>query len=185
MSTIARLTLAEFDRMIEQQVFDPARERRIELIYGELREMNPPGATHEEVVDLLTRWSFDNVSRKKVRVRIQNSVGIEALDSVPLPDVVWVKERSYRKRRPQPDDVYLLIEVSESSLADDRREKAELYASAGIADYWIVNLRDSCLEVYRKPTEGEYRDKRSYEMGESVSPLAFPRLSLEVSSLFV
>ena len=183
MSAVARLSVAEYDRMIERGIFDSQPERRIELIYGELREMNPPGPTHEVMIDRLTRWSFRNLS-DEVWVRVQNSIGAEKLDSAPQPDVVWARDRDYLLRRPQANDVYLVIEVSHSSLDYDREVKAGLYASAGIKDYWIVNLCDFCIEVHRKPRRGKYSDVRSYGFGDNVSPLAFPEISLDVSKLF-
>jgi len=184
MSTGIRFTVAEFDRMIEQGVFADRPDQRLELIHGEIREMTPPNPPHEDTVDLLNYWSVDNAPRDEVRVRIQNSLGIAELDSVPEPDVAWMRARSYRKRRPRPTDVLLLIEVAESSLAYDRGEKLELYAAAGIKDYWIVNLPDLCIEVYRKPRGGAYRESTTYQVGVSISPLAFPAIALQVSNVF-
>lgn len=184
MSTGIRFTVAEFDRMIEQGVFADRPDQRLELIHGEIREMTPPNPPHEDTVDLLNYWSVDNAPRDEVRVRIQNSLGIAELDSVPEPDVAWMRARSYRKRRPRPTDVLLLIEVAESSLAYDRGEKLELYAAARIKEYWIVNLPDLCIEVYRKPHGGAYRESATYQVGELISPLAFPTIALEVSYVF-
>ena len=184
MSTIVRFTTHEFERMIEEGIFGDRNGDRLELILGEVREMTPPNPPHEDVVDLLAAWSYDNTSRKEVRVRVQNSVGIPEFDSVPIPDVAWVRERSYRRGRPEPSDVLLLIEVAATSLASDRGEKSQLYASAGIADYWIVNLQTSTFEVYREPEAGEYRERRTFVVGDTVSPLAFPDLKLSVGDLF-
>ena len=78
----------------------------------------------------------------------------------------------------------LLIEVAESTLHSDRGEKAELYAAAGIKDYWIVNLVDLCIEVYRKPRAGKYCDVQTYNVAQSLSPLAFPEISLDVGYVF-
>lgn len=183
MSTALRFTLEEYDRMIEQGVFDESRDRRIELIYGELREMTPPGPSHEETVDVLNEWSVLNVPRNEVRVRVQNSIGIAGLESAPEPDLSWVRRKSYRTGRPRSSDVLLLIEVSDSSLDYDCGEKAGLYAQADIQDYWVVNLRNWCVEVFRKP-EGEYRERFVVEMDRTVSPLAFPDLSLSVAFVF-
>jgi Uma2 family endonuclease len=184
MSNIVRFTVAEYDRMIEQGVFVDRHDQRLELIHGEIREVTPPNPPHEDTVDLLMYWSIDHAPRDRVRVRIQNSLGIPALDSVPEPDVAWMRAQSYRKRRPEPADVLLLIEVAESSLELDRGEKADLYASAGIEDYWIVNLVELCIEVFRDPQAGKYRDRRTHSIGKSVSPLAFADISLEVASVF-
>ncbi len=184
MSTTARLSLAQFDRMIEQGKFEPKEKHHLELIHGELRDMSPIGPTHEVVVDRLTRWSILNLPAGRVWVRIQNSIGIPALDSAPEPDVAWVNERDYSKGRPKGEDVLLIIEVAESSLAYDRGEKARLYAAAGIADYWIVNLVDQCIEVRRQPQRGEYRDLTTVLKGQEARPIEFPMLALPFSLLF-
>ena len=146
--------------------------------------MTPPKPPHEDAVDLLMYWSVDNAPRDQVRVRVQNSLGIPEFDSVPEPDLAWMRHRSYRERRPEPDDVLLLIEVAESSPKSDRTEKAQLYAEAGVADYWIVNLIDLCIETFRKPVDGQYQDRQTYGLGQSLKPLAFPDVTLEVNCVF-
>jgi len=184
MTTPLRLTVAEYDRMIEQGIFDDRPERRLELIHGEIREIPPPNPPHAYVIDLLGYWSIDQAPRDQVHVRIQNPLGIPALDSVTVPDVAWMKSRDYRRKRPEPRDVLLVIEVSESSLAYDRGEKANLYAASGLKDYRVVNVNDSCIEVHRRPRSGEYRNIETFSTGQSVSPLAFPEITLKVESLF-
>jgi Uma2 family endonuclease len=184
MSTALRFTVPEYDRMIEQGVLNGRGDLHTELIYGEIREMAPLGPTHEEVVDRLNRWTVENTDRNEIRVRIQNSIGIPKLDSAPQPDVAWVVEKDYSKRRPQPADVLLLIEVADTSLNEDRNEKGPLYAKAKIADYWIVNLQDWCVEVHRDPHRGAYRQKQTYTLHEMVHPLARPDVALPVSRLF-
>ena len=184
MSTTLQLTLDEYDRMIEQGAFDGMREKRIELINGELREMPPPGPFHEDVTDRLTRWSATNTTPDQVRVRIQNSIGIPPSASAPQPDVAWVVEKSYQGYRPLPEDVLLVIEVADSSIGNDRFVKQSLYAEAEIAEYWIVNIPARCVEVHRNPENGSYRDIRAYGTNETVRPLAFPELELPVADLF-
>ena len=90
MSVLAQLTLEQYDRMIEGGVFDPSRRWRLELIRGEIREMNPIGSLHEEAVERLTAWSYSIAAAGKIRVRVQDSVGIPNLASAPEPDVAWV-----------------------------------------------------------------------------------------------
>lgn len=89
-----------------------------------------------------------------------------------------------KSQRPQPDDVLLVIEVSESTLDYDRFTKAGLYAEAGFADYWVVNIPAQCIEVFRNPQGGKYRDVRSVGRDASVRPLCFPDIELPVSLLF-
>jgi Uma2 family endonuclease len=182
MSTAARLSVAQYDRMIEVGVFDPRKADRIELIRGELRKMTPIGPDHEDAVDFLNEWSMAS-KPAEVRVRIQNSVGFPELKSAPQPDLAWVTRR-FSARRPQASDVFLIVEVAQTSLADDRGEKARLYAKAGIRDYWIVNIPERCVEVFRDPLRGRYKNLCTYATGDEVRPLAFPEVTLSVSSLF-
>ena len=184
MSTYPKFSLEEYDRMIELGVFDSHSERRIELIHGELREMTPAGPTHEDAVDFLTCWSIENVDKNQVRVRIQNSIGLPESDSAPEPDVAWVKAGSYRDERPGAEVVLLVIEVADSSLVTDQREKANLYAEAGIPEYWIVNIPHWRIDCYRDPAGDTYQSVVRYDMTTSVSPLAFPGVKLKVRELF-
>ncbi len=178
MSTVAHFTLAEYDRMVAAGVFDEPASRRLELIRGEIREMNPIGPFHEDVVDRLNRWSTRVVPEEEVRVRIQNSVGLIDVGSAPQPDMVWVAERDYSGSRPTSRDVLLLIEVADSSLDYDRGEKAELCAEAGILDYWVANLVDRVVEVRRDPARGRYQSLRVYAGHDEVRPLAKPQIVL-------
>ena len=185
MSTALQLTLDEYDRMIEQGAFEGMRDKRIELINGELREMPPPGPTHAYVVSLLADWSASHAPRDRVLAWIQSPIAIPPSASAPEPDVAWVERKSYRRQRPLPEEVFLLIEVADSSVGDDRFVKGPLYAEAEIAEYWIVNIPARCIEVHRDPEKGSYRDIRSYGIDETVRPLAFPELELPVETLFV
>ncbi len=184
MSTIARFSLDEYDRLIESGALD---KRRLELIRGEIREMSPTGPDHEDAVDQLTDWSTSQEIKQKFRIRVQNSIGLPGLETAPEPDLVWAAPRRYRRvrgGRPTAADIFLIIEVSESSLDYDRGEKLELYAQAGIADYWIVNLIDRYIEVYREPEGNGYRSVQTFRGEEDVRPLAMPEVSLRPSLLW-
>lgn len=180
MSTVAQITIEQYDRMIAAGVFSG---QRIELIQGELRMMSPIGPSHEFTVDRINRVSTQKAPLDRVLIRVQNSIELPASLTVPEPDIAWVKNRSYLKARPKAADVFLLIEVADSSLEYDRGEKAELYAKARIADYWVINLIDLCVEVFRDPQRGRYRSLQTFELGEKVHPLAFPKIALAVSDL--
>jgi Uma2 family endonuclease len=184
MSTIAQLSLEEYDRMIAAGVFDSQRHRRLELIHGEIREMAPIGFEHEDAVDLLVEWSFRNCQGTDIRVRVQGSIGLPQRSSAPEPDVAWVRRRSYRHRRPSGDDVLLVIEVAESSLAFDRGEKAELYAAAGVPDYWVVDVEGQRIEVRREPSPDGYRDVQVHSGEMEIRPLALPEAALRPKLLF-
>jgi Uma2 family endonuclease len=185
MSTATRITVAEYDRMIADGKFEGGLTRpRVELIDGELREMSPIGSIHERLVARLVRWSCTNTAGDIVSVRPQSSIGIPDSDSVPEPDVVWAKEKDYGAGRPVGADILLVIEVSESSLAFGRGEKADMYASAGIADYWVVNIPGRCVEVFRQPEAGRYAVHEIIHASAGIHPLAFPEVALPVELLF-
>jgi Uma2 family endonuclease len=178
MSTIARLTLDEYDRMIKWAVFE--RDRRIELIYGELREMSPIGDPHRDAVNVLTNdWVMaQNTAdfRAEVTVRVQGPIRLPAQASSPIRAASAVSEGA--------DEIFLVIEVSDSSLDDDRGTKAQLYAEAEIPDYWTVNLVDHCVEVRRDPKGGHYRSLATYHGGDEIRPLLFSDFPLRLNLLF-
>ncbi len=170
--------------MIERGVFDERKRRRLEFIRGEIREMTPIGSLHEVVVDRLTEWSIRRLPEGKAWVRVQNSIGLPELESAPEPDLAWVARRDYSQGRPTAEAVLLVIEVAESGLAYDCGEKADLYAAAGIADYWVVNLLKRSVEVRRNPASGHYRDLTTYAGDDEARPLAMAEATLRPSMLW-
>jgi Uma2 family endonuclease len=183
MSATVRTTYAEFEEMARRGDYDDI-ENHIELLCGEIRIMPLPKPQHEVTVDKLAAWSFRSLPEEAAWVRIQNSLGIPELDSVTIPDVAWMRWRDYSSQRPLGADVFLLIEVSDTTLSLDRGKKAKLYAQAGIADYWIVNLRKRCLEIRRDPQKGRYRTVQTLHPGDEARPLAFPDVALPIDRLF-
>ncbi len=184
MSTTATVTIDEYHRMIARGSFEPREKHRVELIRGEILPKSPISPLHNDVVAKLNEWSICSLPRAEAKVWVQGSIGLPALASEPEPDVVWLKRRSYAKKLPLPKDVLLLIEVADTSLAKDRGVKGPLYAGAAIGEYWIVNLVDPSVEVYRDPEGSGYRSQRTFRRDQSVQSLAFPDLSLDVASLF-
>lgn len=191
MSTIARLTLDEYDRMLERDVFGRdvfGRDRRIELIHGELREMSPIGDPHRDAVNVLTNdWGMAQSTaafRARVTVQVQSPLRLPAVASSPIPDMSWIAKRTASAAAGGGDKVFLVIEVADTSLNSDRGEKAELYAEAEIADYWIVNLVDRRVEVNREPRHGRYQSLTTHHAGDAVGPLHFPDFALHVALLF-
>ena len=136
MSAIAHISLDEYERIVAAGVFEA---RRLEFIRGEIREMSPKGNRHEDMVDQLDEWSHEALRGKGVRIRVQNSIRLPSLDTLPEPDLTWVIRHRYSRRKPGPEDIHLVIEVAETSLEYDLGDKAELYAAAGIRDYWVVD----------------------------------------------
>ncbi len=183
MSTGLHLTAGEFDRMVECGAFDHLN-RKIELIRGELREMNPAGPLHDDLIMYLTGWSARSTLPDEISVTSQTGLDLADLDSRPEPDLLWVRAGRYRHRHPSAKDVRLAIEVSHSSLQADLLEKSELYAEAGIVEYWIVDAAGACIRVFRNPREREYTDQSIANRGDKLSPLAIPDAVLDLNDLF-
>ena len=183
MSTTLKLSVAEYDDMVAKGAFD-GRAKKIELIHGEVQAMNPAGPVHDDFIGFLTRWSTENTDPTSIQVRIQSGLSLPEFDSRPEPDVLWVKARRYLDGHPQASDVLLLIEVSDSSLKLDRDQKAELYAKAAIVEYWIVNMADEVVHIYRDPDRTGYRTLNTLTRGGSATPLIQPAAALNISDLF-
>ena len=181
MSTSKQLvSVDEYDRMIATGQL--AENDRVELIRGEIVEKMPIGPSHSSVV----KWFVKNLGPLLGDAAIlgaQDPVRLD--DSEPEPDVSIVRPRNdmYRSGHPRPNDILLLVEVSDSSLEFDRDIKGPTYADAGILEYWIVNLVDDCIEVHRDPREGGYRDVRTVIRGDTVSMLAFPAIEMKVDEI--
>ena len=155
---------------------------RVELIRGVIREMSPKGRRHSIAVGLATQI-FDRRLEGRASVQVQDALTIEDIRSEPEPDVVVNSSPNPRDVRTEKSKPLLVIEVSDSSLRFDRDQKARIYAKAGIADYWIVNLIDDELEVCRDPVDGAYATRLVLQATEIVSPLSFPDLEIAVSDL--
>ena len=103
-------------------------------------------------------------------------------ESRPEPDVLWLVPGKYGTA-PVAADVLLLVEVADATWTYDTREKAQLYAEAGISDYWVVNLVDNYVRVFREPGPKAYRHTREYRGDEPIRPLAFPELAVRVDDI--
>ena len=181
----APITLAMYDRMIAAGVFDPAEAHRVELIGGELQMMSPIGDRHADAVAFLTRWSSQQADPSRMLVWVHNPLAIPGSESAPQPDIAWVTLRRYADRRPLPEEVSLLIEVADTSLEFDTSVKASLYAAAGIADYWVVDLVSRAVIVFREPRSGSYESRSTHRGDQLVRPLARPEAALSPAELFL
>lgn len=184
MSSGLQLTTAEFGQMLERGAFDHL-QRKIELIRGQIRQMNPAGPIHDGLILYLTNWSARVSDPNSVLVSSQTGLNLSRLASQPEPDVMWVRKARYLDRHPAADDVLLAIEVAYGRLKNDLLEKAELYAEAGIKEYWVVDAEANCIHVLRNPQRNAYADRSIVKPGEMVHPLVDPNARLDVADLFV
>lgn len=181
MSTIAKLSGNDFDRMVRRGAFVDLEPLKIELIYGELRFMNPAGPAHEGEVQFLMEWSFQNADQEKTSIRVQSSINCG--DHRPEPDLVWTRKMPSNRIRPTHEDVQLLVEVSDSSAEQDLGEKATLYAEHAIPDYWMVDIQAEQLHVHRTPSEGRFQSVQTFDKSSSISPLCQPLAKLWLADL--
>ncbi|MDV6031631.1 MAG: Uma2 family endonuclease [Phycisphaera sp. RhM] len=182
MSTSLHLTAAEFDRMVTCGAFDHLH-RKVELIRGELREMNPGGPLYDDLIMFLTGWSARSTSADQISVTAQTGLDLASLHSRPEPDLLWGRAGRYQEKHPSADDVKLAIEVSHSSLNDDLQEKGELYAEAGTQEYWLVDAGGACVHVFRSPQGKAFTDHTIARRGDRISPLAAPEAVLDLDDL--
>lgn len=176
-----RFSVREYCRMAETGVLHP--DARVELLNGEIIDMSPIGPFHGGVVGRLTRV-FNKLSQGRWLVWPQNPLHLDDY-SEPQPDVMLLKPApgDYTRQHPRPDDVFLLIEVADSTLETDRAEKLPAYGRAGVAEVWIVNLNDTTIEIYREPHFTGYASKTVVGPGQSLAPLAFRDATVDVTEL--
>ncbi|MEG4328741.1 Uma2 family endonuclease [Microcoleus sp. herbarium5] len=185
--TAKRFSIAEYHRLGELGFFAP--DDRVELIRGEIIIMAAKGRLHSVCNSLLLEELVILLARR-ARLRVQEPI-ILSDDSEPEPDVVIARNRSdnYLSSHPQPADILLVIEVSDSTLKYDRTTKLSLYAETGIYNYWIFNLVDNQLEMHSEPYQKQ-NGSYSYQLQRVVLPNqtvvipGFPELSLDLSSVF-
>lgn len=170
----------EYHRMGKAGVFAPGE--RVELIRGVIREMSPKGKRHVQAVTLASHWLIPRLVGRAI-VQVQDPVTLGALGSEPEPDLSVLSSADPRDAGSESSKPLLIIEVADSSLRLDRDEKARLYAQASVDDYWVVNLVEDVVEVFRDPVAGEYRTHLIPKRTDTLSPLSFPDLAIAACDL--
>lgn len=176
-----RMTSAEFLALVDQGVLGP--DDRVELLEGVLVTMPPSGPLHASIV---TRTQYALYDRLRGRAAVRSQVGFVATSlSVAEPEVTVAPGDEAQYQEAHPAEAHLLVEVALSSLASDRLSKSRIYAAAGITEFWIVNLRDDQLEVFRHPDRelGVYAERAILRRDDQVTLVAFPDVTLDVTEL--
>jgi Uma2 family endonuclease len=175
-------TVKEYHQMITAGVFNP--EERTELLEGKILRMaakNPPHAA----TNLCAANVLNLALAGKALIRIQDPIALSPT-SEPEPDiaVVQLDRQFYFDHHPSPDEVFLLVEIADTTLDYDRWQKAPAYARAGILEYWILDV--NLYQIYRfyQPEGGKYREEQVLDQGSVVSMVAFPDVRIEVARLF-
>jgi len=178
--TLYKWKLDRYHEAIEAGLFD---EQPIELLQGDIVVMPPEREAHayysSDAADYLRRLLGDRAAIRETKPATL------ADHSEPVPDIAIVQPplRRYLQHHPYPIDIFWLIEYSHTTLAKDLGKKKQIYADVGIPDYWISDLKNSQLRVFRDPLEGNYQTELPLVDG-LISPLAFPDVAIEVRRLF-
>jgi Uma2 family endonuclease len=177
--TTAKWTIDEYHQMIDAGIL---RERKVELLRGEIVEMSPEGEPHAYCSDEAGEYLASLLSD---RAKIRQAKPITLLDdSEPEPDIAIVQRlgREYREHHPYAENIFWLIEYANTSLEKDLETKSKIYAKAGIQEYWVVNLKKLHLVVFREPLDEEYTTKFTLTTG-TIQPLVFPDIIVAVDRI--
>ncbi|MDB9529309.1 Uma2 family endonuclease [Oscillatoria sp. CS-180] len=155
------------------------RDRRVELLNGDIVEMAPVEPAHEGMGDAATEHLREQLGYQ-VLVRAGKAVTLPT--SEPLPDIAVVERRDYADHHPYPDNIYLLIEIANSRPERDTEVKRPTYASAGIREYWVFNLDKDELRVFRDAADGDYQTDITWQ-DDAISIQAFPEVILSVNAM--
>ncbi len=177
--TRRRFTTDEYHRMGEAGIF--GEDDRVELIDGEIVETGPIGPRHMWCVSRLDRLLHQQLG-DDVIISVQNPIRL-SVDGEPQPDVVVLRDWDDPDTLPTVDNVLLVIEVSDTTLAYDCGVKLPLYAAAGVPESWIADLKGARLERHTEPRDGEYRSIAIARRGESLTSTVLPTLALAVDDV--
>lgn len=176
-------TVDEYHRMIAAGIL--AGGDRLELLDGQIIQMNPQLPPHAATTQRAARY-LDRLLDEVAYVRMQLPVTLPP-NSEPEPDIAVVRldANEYGDRHPAASDILLLIEIADSTLLSDRQTKALIYARAGIADYWILDVNSRQVLVFREPSADGYRQSVTLPANAAIAPLAFPDIAIPLTQLFL
>ncbi|MEG4985309.1 Uma2 family endonuclease [Microcoleus sp. BR0-C5] len=179
--TLRKWTVKEYHKLGEIGIFNP--EERLELIEGNIIKLSAKGTVHASATRR-TASLLHNLVGNQAAVYNKSPIALDD-NSEPEPDiaVVRIDPFDYATHHPTPSEVYLIIEVADSSLTFDREIKAKAYARSGIADYWVLNVNERQLHVFREPAEDGYQSEVILGESASISPLEFPAFNIAILAM--
>lgn len=176
-----KFTVKQYQKMAESGIL--TEDDRVELLRGEIIEMSPIGRRHAACVNRLVRL-FTPLLGTRAIVSPQNPVELDDT-SQPQPDIALLRPRAdfYESGHPQSSDIFLLVEVADTTVEIDREIKISLYAEDNIAEVWLVDINALCIEVYRQSTPTGYQLIQKFQPGQTLSIQAFPDLEIMVDEI--
>ena len=181
--TLRKWTVKEYHKLGEMGFFHP--EERVELIEGNIIKISAKGTVHAAATRR-TATLLHNLVGNQAAVYNKSPIALDD-NSEPEPGiaVVRIDPFDYATHHPTPSEVYLIIEVADSSLTFDREIKAKIYARSGIADYWVLNVGDRQLHVFREPAVDGYQSEVILAETASISPLEFPAFNIAIQAMLL
>jgi Uma2 family endonuclease len=178
---IRLLTVKDYHRMGETGIFDP--DERIELLTGQIVKKPVKGPSHSAAVKRVDRLLRSHLAQE-VLVQLQDPIQLDDY-SEPEPDIALLRPNptDYEEHHPTVADVYLIIEVSDSTLNRDCEFKADIYAHSGIMDYWVLDIPNRRLHVFREPSQDGYQSRVTLTEGDSIAPLPFAHCILQIAEM--
>ncbi len=176
-----RFRVEDFRRMTEVGILP--EESGWEIIDGFLIDKMTIGSRHASTVKRMNRKLMRLLGDNAI-ISVQDPIHIDDYNE-PEPDIALLKPREdfYAESHPAPQDVLLLVEVSDSTVEYDREIKKSIYAKVEIAEFWLVNLKESTIECYTQPKNGNYRLAQIFETGEMVQSKTIENLKLKVKEI--
>jgi Uma2 family endonuclease len=176
----AKWNLDDYHQMIESGLLEG---RSLELINGEIIQMSPEGVSHSFYCRGTAKY-LRAILGERAEISEAHPITLPN-DSEPEPDIAIIRtpDTLYQNRHPLPADIFWLIEIANTTLVKDLGVKRDLYAQAGILEYWVMNLQTLELVVFRDLVDNDYRSAMCLNSG-MILPLAFPDISIDVSRLF-
>ncbi|GAB4345639.1 MAG: Uma2 family endonuclease [Cyanophyceae cyanobacterium] len=188
--TLAPWTVEDYHRMIAAGILD---DRAVELLEGQIYAMVPEGPEHAYSEQTLAD-RFRQLLRDHACIREDKPITLTNIDSEPEPDIAIARGTplDYLRRHPSAADLLLIVEIANTTLRTDLTRKRDLYARASIPEYWVVDLQNRRLEIFRNPDGTTYRDRQtiagsdsnsSRETDRAIAPLAFPDIAIALAEI--
>lgn len=173
-----RWSLEEYHQLVDAGIL---RDRKVELIQGNLLEMPPEGPEHTYKTASGADYLRQCVSQFAT---VREAHPVTLASSEPEPDLAVVKgsHEDYKKRHPNPDDIYLLVEIAQSTLSYDLGYKQQVYATAGVQEYWVIDVVGHKLHIFQQPSAEGYRNHVVLDKG-AITLLALPNIAVDVERL--
>ncbi len=175
-------TIADYHQMIESGILDEGD--RVELLEGKIVCMSPQRPFHASSVQRSSNYLYE-ILKEKAYIRVQLPVTL-GNKSEPEPDVAVVKidANEYSLKHPVSEDIYLLIEVADSTITKDRKQKSIIYAKNQVLEYWILDLQRRQVYIFRQPEAQSYREQFVLSSSDTVTLQAFPDIAIALDAMF-